>query len=81
MHFLDEASVQRLEAMEPKLNETFNRDGLHWYELVEAELKLAPKARTKAREAWQRAQSRSADPIDPLDFAYGLADRIVHDGP
>ena len=79
MHFLDEASEQRLEAMESKLNDTLAREGRRWFELVEDEMRLTPKARTKTREAWQRAQAQNAEPLDPLDFAYDLADKLVAD--
>jgi hypothetical protein len=79
MHVLDEASERRLETMEPKLNDTFGVDGLRWYEIVETRMRLTPSSRTQAREEWQRAQAKSAAPIDPLDFAYDLADKLAAD--
>ena len=40
-------------------------------------MRLTPKARTRAREEWQRAQARTTEPVDPLHFAYDLADKLV----
>lgn len=74
---LTEADQAELEAMTPKLRETFGRTGT-WLEIVAAEMRFPVDCPATIRMNWEANRKRAADRglhLNPQQFAQFLADK------
>jgi hypothetical protein len=64
---LPEGAYEQLRAMEPKLRETYNRPGLTWVQIVEAEMEFPDTRVDSLRSMWERTTANTSGEAETVD--------------
>ena len=76
---IDEDDISRLQAMEPKLRETWHLTGT-WHEMIESVLKLEPAIRDELRRVWLHNVETAKQlgfPSPKQEFVHAIADQLA----
>jgi hypothetical protein len=74
---LDDDTAARLERMTGKLQETYQRPGARWFEIVESEMDFAQTLPATLASSWAQNSQIAAqrnEVLDPVDFAHRIVD-------
>ena len=75
---LPESADEQLRAMEPKFRETYNRPGLTWVQIVEAEMEFPDTLVGSLRSMWERTTANACvqgETVDAETWAQSVVDQ------